>query len=246
MINLNIIGNDSLAAATRECCSRHFIIDSAAPDILWVCHDTPIGEDNRPDAEWVIEQIRHNLPPLGSNTLILVSSQLPVGTTAQLEHEFPSYAFAYSPENIRVASAVADFENQARVVVGRRNERYDFILSQLFAPFTKNLIFTDPETAEMVKHSLNVWLAMNIAFINEIARIAAKVGADANVISQGLLTERRVSPKAPLRPGAPFGLGHLARDIYNLTEIAKVTGVSVPIISHIKESNDVPVVGVKV
>lgn len=239
MLHVNIIGQDSLAAATRECCARHFILDSSYPDILWVAYDTPIGKNDQPDSDWVVEQIRANLPPLGSDVLVLISSQMPVGSIARLEQAFPSYAFAYSPENIRVASAVADFENQARVVVGRRTERYDFLLSQLFAPFTKNLILTDPETAEMVKHTLNVWLAMNIAFINEIARLAVEVGADANVISMAMLSERRVSPKTPLRPGAPYGGGHLARDIYNLRKLGEASGVSIPIINHIKESNDV-------
>jgi UDPglucose 6-dehydrogenase len=239
-MRIYIHGKDSLAAATRQCCERHFIVlrEKSDADLHWFCDDTPIGKDDRPDSDWVLAQIRANLPPLGSDTLVLVSSQMPVGTTAQLEHEFPSYVFAYSPENIRVASAVADFENQARIVVGRRTERHDFILSQLFAPFTKNLIFTDPETAECCKHFLNTFLALQIAFINEAARVCGKVGADVNVVSLALLTERRVSPKAPLRPGAPYGGGHLARDIYVLGEVAALAKVEVPIIAHIKESNE--------
>lgn len=243
MLTVNVVGQSSLAEATRICCQRHFTLTEKNPDILWVAYDTPIGVSDKPDTDWIVERVKRHIKTITPRTLVLISSQVPVGTTASLEHDFPEYSFAYSPENIRVASAVADFENQARIVVGRRSEHYDFILSQLFSPFSEILIFTDPETAEMVKHSLNVWLAMNIAFINEIARIAAKVGADANIISKALLTERRISSKAPLRPGAPFGLGHLARDIYNLSEIANLVGVSVPIISHIKESNEV---GVKV
>lgn len=237
MLKVKIIGQDTLAAATRTCCAKHFDVTSDAPDILWVCYDTPITHTDKPDVDWVIERIGENLPALGSKTLILVSSQVPVGTTRKLEESFPSYAFAHSPENIRVASAVRDFEAQSRIVVGRRNERYDHLLSALFSPFTQNLIFTDPETAEMVKHALNCYLAMSIAFINEVARVAAVVGADANGISQALLLERRVSPNAPLRPGAPFGLGHLARDVFNMNEIAARKDVSIPIIAHIKESN---------
>ena len=237
MLTVDIVGQDTLAEATRICCQRHFTVSAKSPDILWVAYDTPIGPGDKPDTDWVIERIREHVKTVVPGTLILVSSQLPVGTTAALEHLCPGHCFAYSPENIRVASAVADFENQARVVVGRRTERHDGKLSKLFAPFTQNLIFTDPETAECCKHFLNAFLALNIAYINEAARICAKVGADVNVVSLALLSERRISPKAPLRPGAPFGGGHLARDIYNLTEIANLVGVSVPIISHIRESN---------
>lgn len=237
-MRIQILGHDSLAAATRTCCAPHFEFVEEEPDILWACWDTPLGKDDRPDSDWVLDRIRENIPPLGSPTVVLVSSQMPVGTTAQLEHEFPSYTFAYSPENIRVASAVADFQNQARIVVGRRTERHDFLFAQLFAPFTKRLILTDPETAEMTKHALNCWLAMNIAFINEVSRLSAVVKADVNVISQALLTERRISPCAPLRPGSPFGGGHLSRDLYNLNAIARAANVHVPILSHVMESND--------
>lgn len=239
MITVNILGQGTLADAARKCCERHFIATADSPQILWVCYDTPIGENDKPDTQWVIDRIAENLPPIGSDTLILVSSQVPVGTTKRLETMFPSHAFANSPENIRVASAVDDFNNQARVVVGRRTDKYDSILSQLFAPFTSNLILTDPETACMVKHALNCYLAMSIAFINEISRVSSVVGADVNVISKALTTERRISPNAPLRAGPPFGLGHLARDLYNLRSISDIKGVSIPLISSISASNAV-------
>lgn len=239
MLRVKIIGQDSLAHATSTCCARHFDTTSESPEVLWVCYDTPIAHNDRPDVDWVIARIGENLPKLGADTLILVSSQVTAGTTRRLEELFPSYSFAHSPENIRVASAIKDFENQARIVVGRRTERHDYLLSRLFSPFTQNLIFTDPETAEMVKHALNCYLAMSIAFINEVARISSVVGADANTVSQALLLERRISPSAPLRPGSPFGLGHLARDVFNMNEIATKNSVAIPIIAHIKESNGV-------
>lgn len=236
-----IAGQDSLAAATRECCARHFELvpyPCHGADIFWVCYDTPICSDDRPDGDWVIDRIREQLVDLECRPLILVSSQMPVGTTAKLEQEFPEHHFAYQPENIRVASAVADFKNQARVVVGVRTTEHHTLLHELFAPFTKNLIVTSPETAEFVKHALNAFLATNIVFSNEIARLCEKVGADAQAIYRALISEPRISPKAPLRPGAPYGGGHLARDVYVLNEIASKYGVSIPVISNIKRSNE--------
>lgn len=239
MLKVEIIGQGSLAEAVRNCCALHFEVTSSEPKILWVCYDTPIGRNFEPDAEWVFDRVREKLPKLMGYPLILISSQLPVGSTKRLELEFPAYTFAYSPENIRVASAMRDFAHQSRVVIGRRTESHDFLLSSLFLPFTQYIIFTDPETAELVKHALNCWLGMNIAFINEIARVAGAFGADSNIISTSLLAEPRVGPLAPLRPGAPFGLGHLARDIRVMVSTASSMGISIPIITHIQESNAV-------
>ena len=246
-MKLSIIGTDTLAAAVTECCAEHFDVmtsESGEADIVWICHDTPIGAKGVPDSEWVIEAIEATMLKLSlvikplDRPLMLVSSQMPVGTTARLEKLYPAYSWAYSPENLRVATAVDDFRDQPRVVVGTRNAEARVILERLFEPFTVHIIHTDPETAEMVKHALNTFLGLQIAFINEVARIAHVVGADHSVITEGLRTDSRVSPKAPLRAGAPFGGGHLARDIFVLGEIAKARGIPAPIIQHITESNE--------
>ncbi len=244
MLRLAITGQSSLAEVTRHCCAKHFeLVDNCGPeiaDILWICYDTPIDDDDKPDVDWVLAHIRHDLGEAGLAPLVLISSQLPVGTTARLEMEFPAHVFAYSPENIRVASGIQDFENQARVVVGINGDRPlgREQLAELFAPFTRNLIFTDPSTAEMCKHALNVYLGLTIAYANEIGRICRVVGADPDIVTAALRSEPRVSPKAPLKIGAPFGGGHLARDIYLMRELAEREGLACPIISHIKESNE--------
>ena len=244
---LCILGQDTLAKAVLECCQRHFCASPVIyreADMIWICHDTPIAAGGEPDAEWVIVQIRQALTdwaaldnPAVTHPLILISSQMPVGTIARLEKEYPGHTFACSPENLRVATAVADFENQARVVIGTRNDNHKGLLDAVFAPFTKQIIWTTPETAEMVKHTLNCFLGLQIAFINEIARVCGDVKADANVVSEALLSERRISPNAPLKPGKPFGGGHLMRDIMALEDFVKGRGISIPIISHIRESN---------
>lgn len=242
MLKLAITGQDTLAKAAAECCCRyHSVFPSPTPaaEILWICYDTPIGEGDRPDTAWVMDRIREDIKTVTPQTLILISSQMPVGTTAKLEREFPEFRFACSPENIRVKTAIQDFGDQARIVVGLRDGTPMGIFRDLLSPFTNNIIFTTPETAEMVKHALNCYLGMSIAFINEIARLCAAEGADANMVSLALRCDARISPDAPLRPGAPFGGGHLARDIYTVTQIARERGLSIPIIEHIRESNEV-------
>jgi UDPglucose 6-dehydrogenase len=240
-MKIAIIGQDTLAAAAIACCKRHFeVVTSVEADIdlLWICYDTPIGPGGEPDIGWVHDRIRSTLVLLGNLPhrfpVILLSSQMPVGTLQALENYYPGHTWAVSPENIRVATAVTDFENQARIVVGTRGSTRHEVLETVLSKFTSNIIWTDPESAEMVKHALNCFLGLQIAFINEIARICMQVGADPLVVSQGLKTDQRVSPKAPLRPGAPFGGGHLARDIYLMSHL----GLRVPIIEAITPSNE--------
>lgn len=239
-MRIHIVGQDSLARATHECAARHFQIVPAAdhPDILWVCYDTPIGANDHPDVARVMQWLESDLQYVSPETLVLVSSQLPVGTTGQLELAWPALTFAYSPENIRVATAVADFTSQARIVIGRRDPRHDDVWRTLVAPFTDHLILTDPETAEMIKHALNCWLGLSIAFINEVARLARAVDADPDVVALGLMTDRRVSPNAPLRPGPPFGGGHLARDIAVVTDLVTRHGIHAPLLTQIMSSNN--------
>ena len=84
------------------------------------------------------------------------------------------------------------------------------------------------ESAEMVKHALNSFLALSITFINEIARLSEQVGADAKEVSQGLKSEPRIGQKAYLGPGGPFAGGTLARDVVTLTKLAQAKGETLP------------------
>jgi UDPglucose 6-dehydrogenase len=94
------------------------------------------------------------------------------------------------------------------------------------------------ESAEMVKHALNSYLALSITFINEIARLCEHVGADAQEVSAGLKSEPRIGPKAYLAPGGPFAGGTLARDVVTLMKLAEAKHESVSVIPAIQQSND--------
>jgi UDPglucose 6-dehydrogenase len=94
------------------------------------------------------------------------------------------------------------------------------------------------ESAEMVKHALNSFLALSITFINEIARLCEHTGADAKEVSIGLKSEARIGPKAYLGPGGPFAGGTLARDVVTLSKLAEANGEKISVIPAIKQSND--------
>jgi UDPglucose 6-dehydrogenase len=224
-------GNLSFTTDPKTACAN--------ADVLWVTYDTPVNDNDESDVASVLENIRRALPHLPTTALVLISAQLPVGTCAQLEKEFPQFQFACSPENLRLGKAIDSFEKAERVVVGNRDAAAKPFLEKLFAPFTSQILFMRTESAEMVKHALNSFLALSITFINEIARLGEHVGADAKEVSAGLKSDPRIGPKAYLAPGGPFAGGTLARDVVTLTRLAATKGELLSVIPAIKQSNDV-------
>ncbi|MFM1768701.1 MAG: hypothetical protein RJA22_1230 [Verrucomicrobiota bacterium] len=219
-----------------------FTTDPAAAcrgaDLLWLCDDTPVNDADESDVAHVLERLRRCLPHLRDGAVVLVSSQLPVGTIRSLEADWPRLHFACSPENLRLGKALEAFEKADRVIVGTRTEAPRALLGQIFRPFTPQVLFMRTESAEMVKHALNSFLAVSITFINEIARLCEGVGADAKEVSAGLKSEPRIGPRAYLGPGGPFAGGTLARDVVTLTRLGAAQGESLSLIPAIKQSND--------
>jgi UDPglucose 6-dehydrogenase len=235
-------GLDDLMKANTSAGRLAFSSDPAAAcaeaDVLWVTYDTPVNDADESDTAYVFERLRLALPHLPTGALVLVSSQLPVGSCAELEREFPQFHFACSPENLRLGRAVEAFEKAERVIVGIRSDAKKPLLETLFAPFTPRLIFMRTESAEMVKHALNSFLAASITFINEIARVCEHVGADAAEVSAGLKSDPRIGPRAYLGAGGPFAGGTLARDVVTLERLGKSFGEPLAVIPAIKQSND--------
>ncbi len=233
--------NDLLAAGLAKK-SLRFTTDAktacASADILWLTYDTPVNDHDESDVAFVLERLRRALLHLQDGALVLISSQLPVGTCAQLEREFPQFHFACSPENLRLGRALDAFEKAERVIVGIRTDAKRALIEQLFQLFTPQVLFMRTESAEMVKHALNSFLAVSITFINEIARLCEHTGADAKEVSAGLKSDIRIGPKAYLGPGGPFAGGTLARDVVSLTKMAQANDETIDLIPAIKRSND--------
>jgi UDPglucose 6-dehydrogenase len=204
--------------------------------VLWITYDTPVDDNDQADVPFVLDRVRQTLPQLRGQPLVLISSQLPAGSTRSLETA--NATFAYSPENLRLGKAVAAFTQPDRVIAGVRNEQDRTVLKELFAAFTKQVEFMSVESAEMTKHALNAFLATSISFINEIAAICENVGADAKEVERGLKSEARIGPKAYLSPGGAFAGGTLARDIAFLTEIGTSKGVPTDLLSGVRTSNN--------
>lgn len=213
-------------------------------DIVWVAYDTPVDDDDRADVEYVIERTARLFPHLRDQALVLISSQVPVGTTRRMEQMFASASrgrtvgFACSPENLRLGKAIDVFTHPDRVVVGVRSTADRERVGRLLQPFTERIEWMSVESAEMTKHALNGFLATSVTFINEIAALCEQVGADAAEVGRGLMSEARIGPKAYLSPGSAFAGGTLARDVVFLAELGQARGVATHLLSSIKPSND--------
>lgn len=213
-------------------------------EVLWVTFDTPVDDEDRADVEFVMDQIKSVLPALAEETVVLVSSQMPVGSIRKLEAfanenmASKKLSFAYSPENLRLGKALDVFLKPDRIVVGVRTDDARRKLEQLLLPVTDRIEWMSVESAEMTKHGINAFLATSITFANEIAAICELVGADAKEVERGLKTEMRIGPKAYLSPGGPFAGGTLARDIDFLEVIGRARQLKTPLLSSVRTSND--------
>lgn len=212
-------------------------------EFLWVTFDTPVDEDDQADPGWVrtqLEGVRHAIRPA---TVVMVSSQVPVGFTTSLEREWqrlePTLKFAYIPENLRLGSALNAFLKAERFVVGLGTNVDRQTVAPLFEALRVPVEYMSIPSAEMTKHALNCFLAVSVAYTNELARICERVGADAAEVERGLRTDPRVGPRAYVSAGAAFAGGTLARDISFLSATARQHEVASPLIDAVRTSNEV-------
>jgi UDPglucose 6-dehydrogenase len=241
-------GLEDLVKGAMAAGRLRFTTDTSAAardaDVVWITYDTPVDDEDRADVESVVARAAALFPYLRDGAMMLISSQLPVGSTCRLEDMFARAAgarrvsFAYSPENLRLGKAIDVFMHPDRIIAGVRSPADRRTLVALLAPFTDRIEWMSVESAEMTKHALNGFLATSVAFINEIAAICEQVGADAAEVERGLKTESRIGPKAYLSPGGAFAGGTLARDVMFLSELGHDRGVPTHLLASVKTSND--------
>jgi len=209
-------------------------------DVLWITFDTPVNERDEADVGFVEERLEAVRPLVGAGTLVVVSSQVPVGFTRALAAKWAAggMSFAYSPENLRLGKALAAFRAPERVVVGLGDPADRERVLELFRPYAERVEWMSIESAEMTKHAINAFLATSVSFINELARLCERVGADAREVERGLKSEGRIGPKAYLSPGPAFAGGTLARDLRFLSRFGKELGVVTPLFDGVLASND--------
>ena len=207
-------------------------------ELCWITYDTPVDAEDRADVAYVMERAGATLKRMRAPQVLLVSSQLPVGSAAKLKGIAPAgVSITCAPENLRLGAALKVFLEPDRVVLGADDEAARAVLKRLFEPISPKLEWMSAASAEMTKHAINAFLASSVVFINEIAGLCESHGADAAEVARGLKSESRIGPKAYLGPGAAFAGGTLARDLQFLSGMAAEEGRPQNLFKAALESN---------
>lgn len=213
----------------------------ANAETVLVCIDTPIKPNGQGDSQEITDAILWNLAAMRADVTLVVMSQVPVGTTRYLQDVtrsvHPGITWAVCPENMRTGHAVADFLHAPRVVIGTDEGAIPSQLATFFDPFTHTNLWTNFESAEMVKHGTNAWLALSITYANELGALCAATGANYEMVEAALRRDPRIGQNAYIAAGAPFGGGHLGRDVNYLLDMAEHHCLTVPVIDSIFRSN---------
>lgn len=191
----------------------------AEADFIIICVDTPAGADGSCDLSNLHTAAERLRGCASASAIVVLRSTVPPGTTSQIEKVLAPMRVIYAPEFLREGSALPDFLNPARLVVGS-NDRYRANLYlELFAALEKPSIVTAPREAEMIKSCSNAFLALKVTFANQVANICDNVEANALDVLHGVGADPRIGPMF-LEPGIGFGGPCFEKDVKSLCHIA--------------------------
>ncbi|WP_339778748.1 UDP-glucose/GDP-mannose dehydrogenase family protein [uncultured Thalassospira sp.] len=199
-------------------------------DVVFIAVGTPTRRgDGHADLSYVYAAAEEIAEAMDGFTVIVTKSTVPVGTGREVERiiraKRPDAEFAVvsNPEFLREGSAIGDFMRPDRVVIGTSNERARAVMSDLYRPLyliETPIVFTTRETSEMIKYAANTFLAAKITFINEIADLCEKVGADVHDVARGIGLDGRIGKKF-LHPGPGYGGSCFPKDTLALVRTAQ-------------------------
>jgi UDPglucose 6-dehydrogenase len=219
-------------------------------EILFIAVGTPPGEDGSADLHYVIDVASLIGQNLEKYLLVVTKSTVPVGSSelvkgaieAELKKRGKNIEFdvASNPEFLKEGAAIDDFMKPDRVVVGVESERAKTLMTHLYSPMMLNnfrVIFMDIPSAEMTKYAANAMLATRISFMNEIANLCEKVGADATMVRKGIGTDSRIGSKF-LYPGAGFGGSCFPKDVKALIRTGKDHDSPLTLLESVEKINE--------
>ena len=213
-------------------------VDEEPVEVVFLCVPTPMGEGGAADLA-AVEAVAHEVRGLLPRGCVVVNkSTVPVGTAARTRGLLGrrDVAVVSNPEFLREGSAVHDFLNPDRIVVGCDQqdaaERVAALYSRLGAP----TLLTDAASAEMVKYAANCFLAMKLSYVNAMAELCERLGADVHEVTEGMGYDRRIG-QAFLRPGPGWGGSCLPKDTHALMRISDAAGFDFPLLDASLETN---------
>lgn len=202
-------------------------------ELQFIAVGTPSGEDGSADLQYVVAVAKTIGQRMGSYKVVVNKSTVPIGTAekvsdaliGELKARGADVAFdvVSNPEFLKEGAAINDFMKPDRIVVGTNSERAEKLLRELYAPFNRNhdrMIFMDVRSAELTKYAANAMLATKISFINEMANLAEKLGADIEQVRNGIGADPRIGYHF-IYPGCGYGGSCFPKDVKALINIAK-------------------------
>lgn len=213
-------------------------------DVVFICVGTPVNSDRTPDLRQVEKVAAEVAKAMEHYTVIVLKSTVPVGTARKVKKIVSritdcEFAVVSNPEFLKEGAAVDDFMKPDRVIVATDDRRAAEIMRELYAPFlrtNKPFIEMNHESAELTKYAANALLATKISFMNEIANLCERVGADVNEVRYGVGTDPRIGSHF-LFPGVGYGGSCLPKDADTLIHTAKKHNCQLKIVSCAREVN---------
>ncbi|MCM8822296.1 MAG: UDP-glucose/GDP-mannose dehydrogenase family protein [Candidatus Omnitrophica bacterium] len=222
-------------------------------EIIFICVGTPSSADGRADLSYVeqasvqiaraLNKIKKFSSKKNNYKLIVEKSTVPVLTGEWVKRTIEVIAptgidfdVAANPEFLREGSAIKDFFEPDRIVVGVENERTKKIFNEIYKPIDAPIIFTDVKSAEIIKHASNSFLAMKISYINAISQICEKVGADVEMIAEGMGADSRIG-RSFLKAGIGYGGSCFPKDVKAFISIAAELGYDFDLLKDVEKIN---------
>jgi UDPglucose 6-dehydrogenase len=227
----------------------HFTTDFAegikGAEVVFIAVGTPPGEDGSADLKYVLAAARSIGESLTGYAVIVDKSTVPVGTARKVkaavaevaQHEFDVVS---NPEFLKEGAAIDDFLKPDRVLVGSENQRAAEVMEELYAPFVRTgnpIIHTDIESAELTKYAANAMLATRISFMNEIANICTRVGANIDHVRKGMGTDARIGTRF-LFAGCGYGGSCFPKDVKAIVRTAEDHGYDFRILKAVEDVNE--------
>ena len=216
-------------------------------DAVFIAVGTPSRRgDGFADLSFVHQAAREIAAVLDGYTVIVMKSTVPVGTGDEVERIIretaprAQFAVVSNPEFLREGAAIADFKRPDRIVIGAEDERTKTVMTELYRPLYLNqapILFTSRRTAELTKYAANAFLAMKITFINEIADLCEKVGANVQEVARGIGLDNRIGSKF-LHAGPGYGGSCFPKDTLALIKTAQDYDAPIRIVETVAAVND--------
>jgi len=219
-------------------------------EIVFIAVGTPMGDDGSADLQYVLAVAKSIGETMQKRLIVVDKSTVPIGTAdkvkatiqAELDKRGENIEFSVvsNPEFLKEGAAIDDFMKPDRVVIGADSEHAFELMKQLYSPFFRThdrFITMDIRSAEMTKYAANTMLATKISFMNEIANICERVGADANMVRIGIGSDKRIGYSF-IYPGAGYGGSCFPKDVKALKKIAEENGYKANLIESVENVND--------